>query len=63
MYEWLRTWSSKEVGMRDKERQKDGGWRDGDPGTSGRGAAAVRLKEPHKEQRRRNLGAHGPYFL
>ena len=25
MYEWLRTWSSKEVGMRDKGRQKDGG--------------------------------------
>lgn len=49
--------------MRDKERQKDGGWRDGDPGTSGRGAAAMRLEEPHKEQRRRNLGAHSPYFL
>ena len=37
------------------------GWRDEDPGTSGRGAAAVKLEETHKEQRRRNLG--GPQSL
>lgn len=63
MYEWLRTWSSKEVGMR---QGKDRKMEVGEMGTLGpvnKGAAAVRLKEPHKEQRRRNLGAHGPYFL
>lgn len=44
VYEWLRTWSSKEVGMRDKKDRK---MEVGEMGTLGpvvRGAAAMRLE-------------------